>query len=61
MMDRPPADLRALVAAPLGRPLSADIRAMADHVLSRHATAAAILAYGSCLRGVGTDESLIDL
>ncbi|QIG46538.1 hypothetical protein G5V57_01440 [Nordella sp. HKS 07] len=34
---------------------------MADHVLSRHAKAAAILAYGSCLRGVGTDESLIDL
>lgn len=61
MMDRPPADLRALLAATLDRPLSTDVRAMADHVLSRHATAAAILAYGSCLRGVSTDESLIDL
>lgn len=59
-MDRPPADLIALVARTLDRPLSADVRAMADHVLSRHPTAA-VLAYGSCLRGVSTDESLIDL
>ena len=61
MMDRPPAKLESLIAKTLDRPLSADVRAMADHVLSRHRTAAAILAYGSCLRGVSTDESLIDL
>ncbi|MFZ5677706.1 MAG: hypothetical protein ACOZAM_32490 [Pseudomonadota bacterium] len=60
MMDRPPAELASLVASTLDRQLSADVRAMADHVLSRHRGAAAILAYGSCLRGVGTDESLID-
>lgn len=58
-MDRPPTALTALVARTLDRPLSADVRAMADHVRSRHGTAA-ILAYGSCLRGVSTDESLID-
>lgn len=61
MMDRPPAELENLVATTLDRPLSADVRAMAAHVLERHENAAAILAYGSCLRGVGTDESLIDL
>lgn len=60
-MANPPADLPSLVARTLDRPLSLDVRAMADHVLSRHPKAAAILAYGSCLRGVGTDESLIDL
>lgn len=60
MMDRPPAELASLVVSTLDRPLSADVMAMADHVLSRHRGAAAILAYGSCLRGVATDESLID-
>lgn len=60
MMDRPPVELASLVVSALDRPLSADVRAMADHVLSRYRGAAAILAYGSCLRGVGTDESLID-
>jgi hypothetical protein len=60
MMDRPPAELESLIATTLDRPLSADVRAMASHVLERHKTAAAILAYGSCLRGIGTDESLID-
>ncbi|MGH8430148.1 MAG: hypothetical protein ACREUF_07065 [Solimonas sp.] len=53
--------LSDLVARNLDRPLSADIRAMADHILARHGGVAAVLAYGSCLRGVGTDESLIDL
>jgi len=53
--------LSALVARNLDRPLSSDIRAMADHILTRHGGVAAVLAYGSCLRGVSTDESLIDL
>lgn len=59
-MANPPADLSSLIARTLDRPLSSDVRAMAGHVLSLHPKAAAILAYGSCLRGVGTDESLID-
>ncbi len=60
-MDIKPATVAALVARTLERPLSSDVRAMADHVRARHEGAAAILAYGSCLRGVSTDETLIDL
>lgn len=60
MMDKETAEIAALVAQNLDRPLSPDIRAMAAHVLERHTAAVAILAYGSCLRGVSTEESLID-
>ncbi|MGE0007290.1 MAG: hypothetical protein AB7S92_17080 [Parvibaculaceae bacterium] len=60
-MDNRTAQIAALAAQNLDRPLSSDIRAMAAHVLKRHGAAAAVLAYGSCLRGVGTAESLIDL
>lgn len=55
------AEISSLVTRNLDRPLSPDIRAMAAHVLKRHSGVAAVLAYGSCLRGVGTDQSLIDL
>ena len=60
-MDNQIAQIAALVAHNLDRPLSSDIRAMAAHVLERHPTASAVLAYGSCLRGVSSGESLIDL
>ncbi|MGE0237809.1 MAG: hypothetical protein AB7F09_11820 [Parvibaculaceae bacterium] len=60
-MDHQTAEIAALVAQNLDRPLSSDIRAMAAHILKRHGTAAAVLAYGSCLRGVSTEDSLIDL
>jgi hypothetical protein len=60
-MDIGPANIAALIAQTLDRPLSPDIRAIADHVRTRHEGVAAILAYGSCLRGVGTEETLIDL
>lgn len=60
-MDSQPANINALVAGTLDRTPSADVRAIADHVLRQHEHAAAILAYGSCLRGISTDESLIDL
>jgi hypothetical protein len=55
------AEISALIARNLDRPLSSDIGAMAACILKRHAGAAAVLAYGSCLRGVSTQESLIDL
>jgi hypothetical protein len=55
------AEISALIARNLDRPLSSDIRATAAHILKRHGGAAAVLAYGSCLRGVSTQESLIDL
>jgi len=54
-------DLAALVAKNLDRPLSADVQAIAGHVREHHPGAAAILAYGSCLRGVSTHDTLIDL
>ncbi|WP_162918375.1 hypothetical protein [Taklimakanibacter deserti] len=34
---------------------------MAAHILTRHSGVAAVLAYGSCLRDVSPEESLIDL
>jgi hypothetical protein len=55
------AEIADLVTRNLDRPLSSDIRAMAAHILKRHGAAAAVLAYGSCLRGISTQESLIDL
>lgn len=60
-MDTGPADITELVARTLDRPLSADVRAIAGHVLKQHERTAAILAYGSCLRGVSTDDTLVDL
>jgi len=50
-----------LINASLERPVPPEIAAMAEHVRRLHDGAVAVLAYGSCLRGVGTDESLIDL
>jgi hypothetical protein len=60
-MDIGPANIAALIAQTLDCPLSPDIRAIADHVRTRHEDVAAILVYGSCLRGVGTENTLIDL
>jgi len=55
------AEISALIARNFDLPLPSDIGAMAAHILKRQGGAAAILAYGSCLRGVSTQESLIDL
>ncbi len=60
-MDTGPANLAALVTGNLDRALSSDVRAIADHVRRQHERAAAVLAYGSCLRGVSTADTLIDL
>jgi hypothetical protein len=55
------AEISYLIGRNLDRPLSSDIGAMAAHIRKRHGAPAAVLAYGSCLRGVSTHESLIDL
>jgi hypothetical protein len=60
-MDNRSAKLSALLTEALDRPLSSDIRAIAGHVLSQRRGAAAVLAYGSCLRDVDPEESLVDL
>jgi hypothetical protein len=53
--------LTALIADKLGQPVPPEIRAMAMHVAADRSGVAAVIAYGSCLRGVATAESLIDL
>jgi hypothetical protein len=50
-----------LTATTLAGPVPRDIAIMADHVRASHRDVRAVLAYGSCLRGVATAESLIDL
>jgi len=53
--------LEQLAATTLAGPVPRDIAIMADHVRASHRDVRAVLAYGSCLRGVATAESLIDL
>lgn len=55
------AHLENLVAAALKHPVPPEISAMANHVRGLHAGVVVVLAYGSCLRGVATTQSLIDL
>lgn len=50
-----------IVSASLQRSVPTEIREVASALLSERTGIAAILAYGSCLRGVATTESLIDL
>ena len=53
---------KRFVAARIARAVDGDILAMADHVrgLFDSGAVAAVLGYGSCLRGVSTKDSLID-
>ncbi len=53
--------LEHLIAETLARPVPAEIVAMAEHVRGLHGDVRAVLAYGSCLRGVAASDSLIDL
>lgn len=53
--------LAAIIARSLDRPVPPEIRGLASHLLAGRSGVAAILAYGSCLRGVPTTESLVDL
>ena len=53
--------LEELVAATLAKPVPREITGLADHARASHGDVRAVLAYGSCLRGAATAESLIDL
>src|SRR5688572_18357856 len=58
--DLPPATQK--IASELQTPVPVGIRAMAHAIVQRLGPGvAAVLAYGSCIRDVGLDESLIDL
>ena len=53
--------LEELAASVLSRPAPAAVIAMAEHLRRDRNGVAAILGYGSCLRGVRASETLIDL
>jgi hypothetical protein len=50
-----------LVATTLAKPAPPEITAVATCICASHTNVQAVLAYGSCLRGVAATESLIDL
>lgn len=50
-----------LITETLARPVAPEIVVMADHVRKLHGGVVAVIAYGSCLRGVPASDSLIDL
>ncbi len=54
-------DLDRLIAKTLARPVPPEVSAIAAQVSQPYREVEAVLAYGSCLRGVSTAESLIDL
>lgn len=53
--------LADLISRCIDQPVPLEIRGVAAHVGAQRTGIAAILAYGSCLRGVATTDSLIDL
>ncbi len=53
--------LDLLIARNLLRPVPPEVRAIGENVARNFPNVEAVLAYGSCLRGVSTAESLIDL
>lgn len=53
--------LEDLVAATLAQTVAREIASLAEHVRASRGDVRAVLAYGSCLRGAATAESLIDL
>jgi hypothetical protein len=60
-MTRDRETLLARLRAEAAQPVTQDIERMADAVCRRHTGVLAVLAYGSCLRGASTADSLIDL
>nr|WP_314442780.1 hypothetical protein [uncultured Sphingomonas sp.] len=55
------AELRALVAEELGRPVDPRVAAMAEAIAAHHGEASrAVLFYGSCLRDVALEGAMLD-
>jgi hypothetical protein len=52
--------LRDLVADTIGRPVHAGVRKLAQELWPRYPDAAALIAYGSCLRGEDPKDTLVD-
>jgi hypothetical protein len=59
-MNTSPAGLEEFCERSLARRVSPELHAMADFLQQKHEGAMAILAYGSCLRGVPASDTLMD-
>ena len=59
-MTTTPENVKEFCRATLAREVPPELKAMADALRQRHAGAVAILAYGSCLRGVAAADTLMD-
>jgi hypothetical protein len=59
-MKTSPESVKEFCKASLAREVLPEIHAMADVLRRRHPGAVAVLAYGSCLRGVAVDSTLMD-
>lgn len=55
-----PENLKEFCKASLARDVPPELKVMADALRQRHTGAVAILAYGSCLRGVAAADTLMD-
>jgi hypothetical protein len=53
-------ELRAFCDKALSRAVAAEVTALGETIRARHRNVLAVLAYGSCLRGVDPAETLID-
>jgi hypothetical protein len=59
-MTEPAASLQDFCAHSLDRAVPQDLYAMAEYLHKKRESAVAILAYGSCLRGVAASDTLMD-
>lgn len=59
-MNTSPTSLEEFCEKSLAREVSPELHAMADFLQQKHEGAMAILAYGSCLRGVAVSDTLMD-
>ena len=59
-MNTSPASLEDFCEKSLAREVSPELHAMTDILQKKHEGAVAILAYGSCLRGVSVSDTLMD-
>lgn len=59
-MNTSPASLEEFCGRSLAREVPPELHAMADFLQQKHDGAMAILAYGSCLRGVAVSDTLMD-
>lgn len=60
MSDKLNNELHAFVRSWLEKPASPDVKALAEAIIAQHGGVAAVLAYGSCIRGESVKETLVD-